>query len=112
MPYAILNSSGNVLEWFDDEAAALTALEEITYEAPGSVDLVAFDDAGKLVEDYVPEHQSLVWTRMVQAGTLTFGSKVGTTLRSTGTPVLPVVYRNGTGGRVPAQQTADEVLPA
>lgn len=51
MHYAILNSSGNALEWFTDEAAAQRALAEMVSEYPAAdVDLVAFEGPGRPVE--------------------------------------------------------------
>jgi hypothetical protein len=51
MHYAILNSSGNALEWFTDEAEARRALDEMLAQAPGvEVDLVAFEGPGRPVE--------------------------------------------------------------
>jgi len=52
MTFGIMNSSGNVLEWFDDASSAQAALAEMLGEYPDA-DLVvlAFDEAGNLVRD-------------------------------------------------------------
>lgn len=84
MHYAILNSSGNVIEWFDDEEAARAALEEITSESPDAdVDLVAFEGAGRPAEPVSASVRSawpaarLVWSsNQVRVETLTIGNVV------------------------------------
>ena len=51
MHYAILNSSGNALEWFEDEADGHRVLEEMLAEFPDAdLDLVAFDGPGRPAE--------------------------------------------------------------
>ncbi len=52
MSFAIISSSGNVLEWFDDASSARAALDSMLAEFPGAqgrVDLMSFDDSGLLV---------------------------------------------------------------
>lgn len=69
MHFGILNSSGNVLEWFEDEKVARAALAEIVAESPDAdVDLVAFEGPGRPVEPVSASARSawpaarLVWS--------------------------------------------------
>jgi hypothetical protein len=52
MHFGIITTSGNVLEWFDDEDAAQGALVEMVREYPGAAKdlaLLRFDDEGRPV---------------------------------------------------------------
>lgn len=63
MHYGIIDSSGNLLEWFDEEDAARVALYEMVDEAPDSEDdlaLLTFDESG----DPVGEALRLSTTRV------------------------------------------------
>jgi hypothetical protein len=69
MHYAILNRSGNALEWFTDETDARDALAEMVSESPDAVlDLVAFEGPGRPVEPVSASARSawpvarLVWS--------------------------------------------------
>ncbi len=53
MNFALISTSGNVLEWFHDEGSARAALASMVAEAPEAaahVDLAAFDEAGNPVD--------------------------------------------------------------
>lgn len=74
MHYAILNSSGNVLEWFTDEAEARRALAEMVAESSAAdLDLVAFEGPGRPVEPVSVAARSawptarLVWSSLVSS---------------------------------------------
>lgn len=80
MHYAILNRSGNALEWFTDETEARDALAEIMAEYPDAdVDLVAFARPDRPAEPVSPSARSawpssrLVWSNHAPA-TATVGS--------------------------------------
>lgn len=80
MHYGLINSSGNVLEWFDDETEALSALASMH---GASVDLLAFDDSGRPVGDPLSLPVFIVrWPQNVGA-TVTVGSQIIPTLEST-----------------------------
>lgn len=49
MRYGLINSSGNVLEWFEDEEDARSALAQVIRESPAAaahLDMCAFDETG------------------------------------------------------------------
>jgi hypothetical protein len=107
MSYAIVNSSGNVLEWFGSEADARAALLEIRAEHPDSdLDLLTLD-AGERPQRVTPAARSawpavrLVWSHAHgYAATQTLGHiDIATTIRSVD---VPPSGANATDERVPA----------
>ncbi len=70
MTYAMINNSGNVLQWFDDERSARNALEVIVAVDPASamhVNLLAFDEAGAartvITSDEWASAQPMYWVQ-------------------------------------------------
>ena len=56
MYYVILDSTGNLVESFDDETAARTALERMIHEDPEAADhlaLLTYDEHGEPVGDAI-----------------------------------------------------------
>jgi hypothetical protein len=56
MNYVILDSTGNLVASFDDEAVAMAAMGQIGYQDPlavGELALIKYDDAGMPVGDSV-----------------------------------------------------------
>ncbi len=96
MIVGIINNSGNVLEWFDDEASARAALEEMLAEYPGAdgqVDLIRFDDSG----DFAGRPSTTVTALATTAPATVAGMLSGGRLIWGGLPVTwgastPVVY--------------------
>lgn len=53
MDYSLFSSTGNLIDWFDDEGEARAALQRIVAAEPDAADDVALfisDDDGKLVD--------------------------------------------------------------
>lgn len=53
MNYSLFSSTGNLIDWFDDEAEARAALQRIVAAEPAAADDVALfisDDEGRVVE--------------------------------------------------------------
>lgn len=104
MRFGIINSSGNVLEWFEDRAAAEAALDAMVMDAPGAagnLDLLVFDEAGRVENARPPaitpfasptasKHGQLVsWTWTTPfPHTVASGGVVVATFRSNDVPEL------------------------
>jgi hypothetical protein len=100
MHYAILNSSGNALEWFTNEEDGRRALAEILAESPDAdVDLVAFDAPGRPAEPITASVRSawpstrLVWSNQIHGSFAT---------RTSGNVAVDVRVVNETDDRVKA----------
>jgi hypothetical protein len=53
MNYSLFSSTGNLIDWFDDESEARAALQRIVAAEPAAADDVALfiaDDEGRVVE--------------------------------------------------------------
>ena len=56
MYFGIIDSAGNMLDWFDDEASARSTLDAMIARAPGAAEalaLITFDDDGDPVGEAV-----------------------------------------------------------
>jgi len=59
MHYAVLNSSGNALGWFEDQEEAQRALDALIAASPDAdLDVVAFAEPGRLAEPVSPSMRS------------------------------------------------------
>jgi hypothetical protein len=99
MSFAIINGSGNVLEWFDHEQSARDALAEFHAESPGAVaDLVEFDASGMLIAGNVaPRRMFWIGSNNMASTALVVG---GSTAFIRSNDVQPVPA-NETNDRVP-----------